>query len=184
MDFSIYEALSWVLLSVKKGVAAQIASNFLLVLYVISYLRIKNAAFLVAFLLIELYGNLYITDNLSAEAYYLGYAFIYSLIYWYAFHENYKLKIVAGYGILILFEFIMCLDAIYYPNTETYIYTGYANIIVFIHLYIITQTINWRKLRASMGASINALGRVLGVNYNLSFFWYNIENTSKATSKR
>jgi|GEM_PF-6880625 len=184
MDFSIHEALSWVLLSVKKGVAAQSASNILLALYVMSYIKIKSATYLVAFLCVEVYGNIYLSDYLTTFQYYLGYAFIYSIIYLYVFHNKGQLKILAAYVILILFELIMCLDAIYYPDTETYIYTIYANIVVFIHLYIIAQTINRRKLRASVGASLNALGRVLGVNYNLSFFWYNIKNTSKATSKR
>ena len=184
MDVSIIEAISWVLPSAKKGVAAQNVSNLLLVLYAISCIRIKDATFLVAFLLVEFYGNLYVTDNLTDFQYYLGYAFIYSVVLRRLFLVRCKLKTMVGYGILILFELIMCLDAIFFPEIETYAYTNYAGIIAFVHLYIITSFVDWQKLRASLGASINALGAVLGINYNLSFIWYTTKKASQATSKR
>ena len=174
MDLSIYGVLQWVQVNDLKVVAAQSASNLLLALYVISYISNRKAAFLVAFLLVEFYGNLNAFSGLSSFGYYLGYALIYSMFYWFVLKQYHIVKSSLGYGILTLFETVMSLDALYFPNVETYIYTHYASIVVLVHLYIIASTINWRALRTRMGASFNAVGSWMGANYNLSFFWYTL----------
>lgn len=174
MDLSIYGVLEWAQANDLKVAAAQNASNLLLVLYVISYIFNRKAAFLVAFLLVEFYGNVNAFSGLTDFEYYLGYAFIYSMFYWVVLKQYHMVKTSLGYGILTLFELVISLDALYLPATETYIHSHYASIIVLIHVYIIITTINWRALRSRMGTSFNALGCWVGANYNLSFFWYTL----------
>ena len=176
------EILSWVHLSDLRVEAAQNASNLLLCLYVISYILTKRAAILVAFLLVELYGNLGIFSGLTDVQYYLGYSVIYSGVYWVLFNNHYRLKTLSGYVILILFEIVMAIDVKAYPDVETYVSTNYEIIIVFVHLYIIATRIRWNPLRTCLGASIDALGRIMANNYNIAFLWYNTRKTHKTTS--
>lgn len=177
MDFSLYGLLEWVQVNAKNLEAAQSVSNILIVLYAISYIFNRKATFLVAFLLVETYGNASLFSALTDFYYYLGYAFIYSLVYWFVLKKYQMVKTMLGYGILVLFQGAMSLDALYFPLDETYIYTHYASFIVLIHLYIIATLINWRLLRARMGESIDALGCWVGNNYNLSFIWYTLRNS-------
>lgn len=184
MDFSLYGLLEWVQLNEKKAVLeiVQSASNLLFSLYVISYIFNKKAAFLVAFLLVEIYGNSSISSGLTKPEYYRGYAFLYMVTYWVVFYKYHMVKSLVGYVILVLFELAMSVDAIYFPDDETYIDTNYTSIIVLIHLYIVATLIDWRLLRAFLGEGLGVMGSWLRINYNLSFIWYTVIYRQKPTS--
>ena len=57
-DLSILGVLSWAeLANVKRLVVEQSLSNILIALYAVAYVTNRRATFLVAFLVMELYGN-------------------------------------------------------------------------------------------------------------------------------
>ncbi len=179
MDFSIAGILSWVLQSAESQLAAQDASNILLILYVISYLLTKRSIFLIAFLLIETFGHSAVSGSLSSYQFYLGYSFVYSIVYWVFYKKSIQLRTLAGYVTLIVFELIMSLDAIIYAETETFVYNSYTYVIVLIHIYIITSLFKWKRLGRNMGSFIRGLLCVISPSYYHSFFWYNKTNTPK-----
>ena len=173
MDFSLYEALSWVLQKDQRVLAEPSASKLLLCSYLIVYFFNKRPFYLVAFLLVEFCGNSIVFRGLSSAEYYLGYAFLYSSFYWVVLIRYQSVKTSFGYGTLVLFEGMVFLDAVIYPDNETLIYTYYTDVVVFLHLCVISSLIDWRLLRTRLGAVISALGLIMGINYNTAFFWYN-----------
>ena len=180
-DLSVYEVLKWVQLNDLKVVVEQNVSNILIALYVLSYISNRKPTFLVGFLLVELYGHLSIVSSLTNPQYYLGYAFVYTVTYWYIFKQYKMINALVGYVTLIILELIMSLDAILYAETETVIYNSYTYIIVFVHLYIILSLFKWRRIGRNMGLFARSLLCTFCPSYNYSLFWYN--KVYQATSK-
>ena len=174
IDLSILGILEWALL---KGASlhlspSQSASNLLLALYCLVFVFNRKAAFLVAFLLAEIYGNCNLFSSLTNPQYYLGYVFIYTMTYWYVFKRYQVVKALLGYVTLIIFELTMSLDAILYAETETVIYNSYTYIIVFVHLYIIISLFEWKRIKYNMGVFARSLLCTFWPSYNYSLFCY------------
>lgn len=171
-DLSMYEVLSWVQQNAEKAVAEQNLSNFLVVLYAIAYGINKKAAFLVAFLLIELYGYSSIGDALTAPQFYLGYAVIYTATYWFVFKCYGVNKTLLGYVTLIIFELTMATDAVFYAKVKTIMYDSYPYVIVLVHLYIIISLFEWKRIKHDMGVFARSLLCIIWPSYNYSLFCY------------
>jgi hypothetical protein len=174
MEFSIHGVLQCLQLSEKRQVLeiVQNASNLLLILYAISYIFNKKVDFLLAFLFVETLALSSAVSALSNAGYYLFFSFCYSILYWFVLKRYQMVKTSFGYAILSIILLVTAIDDLLFPEYETAFYSNYTSLIVFVHIYIIATTINWRLLGKRMGASLNALGGWLGVNYNMSFFWY------------
>lgn len=173
-DFSIYEVLSWAQVNARKLEVARHASNILLAAYMLSYMLNRKSCFLVAFLLVELIGNLRITDDLSMMNYYFMYSIIYCSIYWYGFYNYFKLKTLFCYAMLMLFEFGMTIDAYIYPEDKTFIYQSYEFVIVAFHLLIVASLFKRQNIRRGLGNLFASFTRVFSANYNFAFVWYTI----------
>ena len=151
---------------------SRVAGNLLLCLYVIAFIMNRKATFLVAFLLAEVYGNSPLSSGFTDAQYYLGYVFIYSAAYWYAFKCYGVVKALVGYVTLIIFELTMSMDTLINADIETVIYNSYTYVIVFVHLYIIISLFQWRRIGRDMGVFIRGLFRNGWASYNHTLFWY------------
>lgn len=178
-EISIIEVLSWVQLSARKIEVAASLSNFLILLYGISYFFNRKAVYLMAFLFVEVLAYSSIFDGLSDVLYYLAYSAMYSICYWLAFCSGAKVKTIVGYVILVLFQLSMACDAYIYPNVETDLYNNYEAVILAVHVYIISTLHDWRLVGRLMGDIRNYMHNFFSVNYNFSFFWYNVRNKLK-----
>lgn len=179
----IQEILSWVLLNDLRVVAERNVSNILIFLYAISYLTNKKAVFLVAFFMVEIYGNLSVLSVLTDIQYYLGYMFVYSFSYWVIFKRYHMVKQLIGYGIMLVFQLGMMLDASIYPEDETFIYKSYIYVVMAIHLYIIVSSTNWRVVRLFTKRGVDFFSMLFRNSYDISFFWYTMQNIYKKVPK-
>jgi hypothetical protein len=173
------ELLQWLeAQSVKNLVAAQ-SANSLLFAYFVAYLFNRKAAFTVAFLCVEFYGNSFITDQLSSINFYMGYAAIYCLLYFYLHQKQEKKRTLAAVVLIILLDVGSALDAYAYPETETYFYQAYTYFYVFVHVVLLVSLINWRILSDIMGCFLNAFLGYFGISYRMPFFCYNLFTFNK-----
>lgn len=170
------ELLKWLDLdSVRK--VAELSANSLILLYFITYVLSKRAAFLVAFLITELYGLSTISDSLNEVNFYLGYALIYCLLYCYLLLKQDRKRTLAAVVLIILLDAGSAIDAYAYREIETAFYNSYEYLFAFVHLCLLGSLINWRILRTIMGQAFNAVLGFFGASYSYSFFLYNIKNT-------
>jgi len=178
----INEVLSWAgLESVKKQLAAGLSvSDLILTLYVISYFNIKKGGLIVAFLVCELWGYGIFSDWVTNQYFYVGYAVVYCLLYFYI-KERTKWNIhqLSSLALMILLEMGMALDAYFYPKVTTDFWRSYEFNVLLLHGYIIASFINWRLLRVHMGESARAILHILGVNDAAGFCWYNLTKQAK-----
>lgn len=177
MEFSLYGVLEWAQLSGKKLEVAHNANNILLFLYVASFMVNRKAVFITAFLLVELYGVLFIFDALSDSGYYFGYALCYVFCYWVVFQQTKSIKICLGYVILVLFELNMSHNEWIRPQIETIAYTYYEYIVMVIHIYIISTITKWRKINVFSRSLIAGIRSKLSHGYSVSFFCYTIQQS-------
>ena len=169
---SIQELLSWVQLKNLEQLQNQELSNILLFLYFVLCKSSKGPALLLVFLLVEVYGSLSFTINMTQEQYYLGYSFIYSLAYWYTKQNNYNQNTYVGYGLMVVFQAGMAIDSIYNGEIETFIYTNYIYFVVSIHVYIMLSLVEWARIRSSVGDCARACMRICSSSDAVKFIWY------------
>ena len=169
---SITEILQWVHLKNLEQLQNQKLSNLLLFLYFVLCKNSKGPALLLVFLLVEVYGNLSFTINMTQAQYYLGYSFIYSLAYWYTKQNNYNQNTYVGYGLMVLFQAGMAIDSIYNSEIETFIYTNYIYFVVSIHVYIMLSLVEWTRIRSSMVDCARAFCRICCDSDAVKFIWY------------
>jgi hypothetical protein len=174
------ELLEWAQLSGKKGEMARNISNTLFILYFLSYLLNKKSFYIGAFLLIELLGASSLMDWSSNAFFYLMYASLYSLCYYYQLKIGKNFKILCAYGVMVLFQTAMVLDAYFHKDIVTHIYQSYNFVVMCIHIYIITVLVEPRELIKTMVNSISRLSNFLGIGYSLSFC-YNVNIIRKKT---
>ena len=173
------EILKWLDLdSVRK--VAELSANSLILLYFISYTLSKRAAFLVAFLITEIYGLSTINNPLNDVNFYLGYALIYCLLYCYLLLKQERKRTLAAVVLIVLLDAGSAIDAYAYREVETIFYNSYEYLFLFVHLCLLSSLINWRILRSIMGKAFNAVLGFFGASYSHSFFLYNIKNTFNA----
>lgn len=166
------EILQWVQLSAPNPLqitTSQTISNLLILLYFLAWLNNKKGFYIEAFLFIEIAGSSVLLSYLSSSMFYVYYAALYAFCYWFEAIIGKNIKILLAYGIMVLFQSAMVLDAYIYPNVETSIYQSYEYIVMFIHLHIIISLINIGKLIKSLGDRIISFSNFLGIGYNLSF---------------
>jgi hypothetical protein len=163
------ELLQCLHLSAKKVEVARSISDILIILYSLSYLINKKGFYIAAFLVIEFIGSSFLLESYSNLIFYVFISSSFALCYWYEVVIGKNIKIVLAYGIMVLFQLMMVLDAYFYKDIITRIYQAYEFVIVGVHLYIIIVLIEPRKLIKTLGDSINSLSDFLGIGYNLSF---------------
>ena len=162
------------LVSVSQSLAL---SSLLFILYAIVLRTNKKGCFIVAFILCEVFANNVQLPAGYGYRIYLGYAFIYTLMYWVLTIDKAQLKTQLACGIMVLFEARMCIDAIFNSDVETYIYTNYEYITLLIHLYIISTLLPWSRIRRGVVNYTRALYRVSGASDGAAYIWYNCKQT-------
>jgi hypothetical protein len=170
----IMEILQWLqLLSAKRLWLSQSlnlrASDLILLGYLFALMTNKKCYFIVVFLLCEVLAYSGILNNLSDFMFYMVFASIYSALYHYLFFAKSSIKTIIACGIIVLFNAGAAMDAVFYPQTETILYSNYEAIVVAVHFYLIYTLINWQVLRSVMGASVSWVYRSMGFNYNMPF---------------
>lgn len=176
---SLPELIQWVLpkASAEAKTIAASESNILLAAYVCLFALNRKSCFIVAFFVVEIIGAMNYTQN---HYRYLSYSAVYSFVYWYLFINNYKLKIMSGYVIMLLFQLVMTADAYYYPKTQTPIYICYEYIVVAIHCYIISTIMDRGAFIKVLGDCARRVFNMLDIGYRLSFCYYSLKfNQSK-----
>jgi hypothetical protein len=153
---------------------AQFASNIILIGYLIGFLINRRAVFITVFFICELLAYTSAMDSLSDELYYLFFAGVYSTLYQYLLLNKSRLKTVFACGIIVLLNLGAILDATTYPQTETVFYKSYELLAVVVHLYFVSTVIDWKILRRTMGEIFNSITNYMGIDYTVSYFWYNI----------
>lgn len=171
--------MQWLEAQSVKNLVAEQSANSLLLAYFVSYLLNRKAAFIVAFLCVEFYGNSFISDYLNNVNFYMGYAAIYCLVYFYLHKRKERKRTLAAVILIILLDVGSALDAYAYPNIETYFYQTYAYLYVFVHAVLLVSLINWRILSDIMGCFFNAFIGNFGISYRMSFFCYNLFTFNK-----
>lgn len=178
------ELMQWLEVnSAVKGTMTQ-SANSLLLAYFVSYLLNRKAAFIVAFLCVEFYGNSFISDYLNNVNFYMGYAAIYCLLYFYLHKRKERKRTLAAVILIILLDVGSALDAYAYPNIETYFYQTYAYLYVFVHAVLLVSLINWRILSNVVGCFLDAFLGHFGVSYHMPFFCYNLFTFYKKQSNQ
>lgn len=172
--FSLPEFIQWAaqLKASAESLTAPSASNAILIAYLIAYLTNRKSCFIVAFFIFEFVGVLTFYDSYGLHYRYLAYSIAISLMYWYLFISGYKLKILSGYVIMLLFQLAMVTDAYIYYDVETFLWTYYEYIIVAIHLYIVSTITNRKRLDKIASDFVGYLRNIYSTSYNLPF-WYN-----------
>jgi len=149
-------------------------SYLILLAYIVCYIFTRKAAFIVAFLFTEWYAISPVINSINDVNFYLGYAIIYCLLYYYLVVNNERLRTLAAVMLVVLLDVWSSLDATLYPNTETYFYSNYKYFYILVHACLIISIVNFKKLRRFMGDFIDGCASMLGIRYSAAFFMYNI----------
>ena len=163
------ELLQCLQASDQKMVTSQSLSNLLLLLYCLTYIKNRKGFYIGAFLFIEFMGSSFLLATYSNIIFYLAYAAAYATCYWYEVKISKNIKIILAYGIMVLFQSMMVMDAYFYPDVITSIYKAYEFVIVAIHFYIIIVLVEPRSFIKALGDSFVRFACLVGVGYNLSF---------------
>jgi len=171
---SLTEFYQWVLQKAnEKQVVAVSVSNLLVTLYVISYILNRKSCFIVAFFIVEFIGVLSVYDSYGLHTRYIAYGIFYGSMYWFLFFTGYRLKIISGYAIMLLFQIVMAIDAFFYYDTETALWANYEYIVVVIHIYIISTITDYKRLNAITSRFASSVRRFCNIGYSRAF-WYNV----------
>ena len=171
MEFCSY--LLGDLCRVSENVEVAGGSSILLLLYVVSYKLSNKGCFLAAFILVELISFNPVFDSLSELNYYLLKALVYVLLYWSQRYKNFKLKILLPCGIMVLFQFLMGMDAEHDGKVDSFIFVYHSGIVTLIHLLIISSLHDWKDLRRIVGGVVRAFSCIFRDSDAIAFIWYN-----------
>lgn len=144
-------------------------SNILLLLYCLTYLQNKKGFYIGAFLLIEFVGSSFLLDDFDNTLFYLFISMSFVFCYWYEALIGKNIKILFAYGIMILFQSAMAIDAYIFQDIETLIYSAYEYVVLAIHLYIIAVLIQRRALVRALGAIARSIANFLNIGYAFAF---------------
>lgn len=178
----IIEVLQWAGLEsvINPTEMTRAKSNFIVLLYVMSYISNKKGCLIVAFISCEVWSYGGLSDWASNEMFYGGYALIYCLLYFYIkINVTQSVTKLSGIILMILLSIGMFLDALVYPNDKTSFWSNYEINVLLLHIYIVITFIDWKLLRIYMGQSVNAFCRIMGISDAFGFCWYNIKNQVK-----
>ena len=144
-------------------------SNLLLVCYVALSLTVKKGRYIAAFILCELFSDTYVFSSDSGWEIFLGYAIIYSVLYW-SCRESIKTSMACA--TIVIFETVMILDARYYGDVKTVLYVNYEYIVTAIHLYIISTLLPWKRIRRGMGNIIRTVYGLFSNSNSVAYINY------------
>ena len=153
-------------------VTSQNLNSLLLLLYILASLSSRKYFFISVFIISEVFGVFAIASGMHGNyefMYYLSSASMYCLFYWAANAMKCNVKILLAYGIMVLFQSVMVVDAYNFQDTETAIYNSYEYVVLVIHLYIIITLIRWGTLRRTLGGIVNSIASFLNIGYACAF---------------
>lgn len=182
MEFCSY--LLGDLCQVSENVEVASGSSVLLLLYVMSYATSKKGCFLAAFVFVEFISFSPVFDSLSEFHYYLLKALVYVLLYWGQHCLNFKLKILLPCGIMVLFQFIMGMDAKYYGQADSFLFIHHTVIIIFIHLLILSSLHKWERLRRILDDTVRAICSIFLDSDAIAFVWYNCKTYTNQSVRK
>ncbi len=157
-------------------ILSQKISNSLLLLYVLASLTSRKYFFIVVFIVGEVFSFFAILTGMVGDIefmYYLSAASMYCLFYWSAIVMKCNVKILFAYGIMVLFQSAMAIDAYIFQDIETLIYSAYEYVVLAIHLYIIAALIQWKAIIRAVGAIARSIVNFLNIGYAFAFC-YNV----------
>jgi len=166
-------------LSQSQNLTSLNASSFLLVCYFLASLTTRKCRYIVAFILCEIFGSLSIFNSLTDTTFYLCYASFYCLLYYHCVYNVTSIETRLSCITMVLFESMVGMDAYLYEASQTFIHSNYVNIVVFIHLYIISTTICWRRIRTRMGESLSSIARIFCANDVVKYVCYNVRTKKR-----
>jgi hypothetical protein len=143
--------------------------NIVFLLYAVASLKLKKGRYIAAFILCELFGNTYLYNSVGGWEIFLGYALIYSVLYW-SCRENIKTSMACA--TMVIFETVMVLDARYYGDVKTVLYVNYEYIVTAIHLYIISTLLPWERIRSGMGNIIRTVYGLFSNSNSVAYINY------------
>jgi hypothetical protein len=143
--------------------------NSLLIPYILLCFTTRKGRYIAAFILCELFGNTYLYNSAGGWEIFLGYALIYSALYW-SCRENIKTSMACA--TMVIFETVMILDARYYSDVKTVLYVNYEYIVTAIHLYIISTLLPWKRIRSGMGNIIRTVYGLFSNSNSVAYINY------------
>lgn len=133
-------------------------SAIILTLYVLVSLHNKKClVFLVAFLVAEALAYSGLLDSFSEVNYYLTMSAIYCSAFYLIRLRMEHIKLLNPCVIFITFNVWMVLDAYFFGEVETFVYSNYESIVCVAHLYCLSIFIQWKLLAHDLGKGVNML---------------------------
>jgi hypothetical protein len=151
-------------------VVAQNVSNIILLMYCVQFFTTKKVNYLFAFLLCEIAGLTGFIDPSYPSEVFAFYMMVYCYLSVICYASRDGLKIIICCVIMALFEFYMIFDAVLYPNTYTFAWTWYADIVLGIHFLLFLSATDFRKAFTSISRALLYVRNA----YNHAFVMYNI----------
>ena len=182
----IEEFLTWLdlinLSALSNPARAQIVSNIIFIAYILTIKR--SYIFCTAFLLCELISmSGFIPTSLTQPIYGLTF-FCAILLTWSVISYSHitrtdnKNTLIACV-IMILFLLIMVWDSFVNAYNQTFIYTHYENIIVFIHVCIIVSLYRTNDFINSLVGKFSRFVRILRSNVARAYFCYTVRKINQ-----
>ena len=180
----LYEILEWLQLINQSALQNQLqqnqlASNLILLLYVLTMRR--SQLFAVAFLLCECLTKsnfLGAFDGLSHErygmAFYLTLALVWSVTIKSHINHTKNASLAFWCSTMILFLLYMAWDSLINATIQTYAYTNYESIVVFIHVCIVLSLYKPRAIINTLVHKLRSYGRFILNYYSVQFICYNV----------
>jgi hypothetical protein len=180
-SINLLEIVQWLAADNVKNQVAALSASSIFIAYLVTFAMTRKAAFIVAFLCVEIYGNTFISESLTDVNYYLGYALIYCMLYFYLNKTKTKTTTLLSIALVILLDVGSAIDAAIYPQTKTAFYSYYEYSYVFVHLCVICSLVNWKLFRTIVGQATNSIFDFFGISYCAAYFLYNSRKIFKQT---
>ena len=183
MDISMAGLMGLCQILSENVVVARNANNFTLILFALVYATTKKGCYFAAFLLDLFLTNSIMLNSLTESQYYYVPVFIYSSLYWYIERDKPNIKVVSSLGLLIMFYMWVALDATINSETETFIYTQYSNITMFIYILIFTSLFPWKHIGLRVGGFARAVRDIIRYSDVVTYICYNYETNQSRPTK-
>lgn len=175
----IQDLLQWLhLANLSAAVEARRVSDLILIAYIVSFKR--SWLFAMAFVICEIFysvnffGQLNsLPTHLYALSYYVTICFVWCVTVKSQINHTQNKSLAFWSSIMISFLLLMAWDSVANAETETYIYSNYALIIVCIHFCIILSLYNIRAGIYNLVSKLRSAISIIRSGYAMQFICYN-----------